>query len=151
MIVVYTDGLCEPINPKGVATFGFTIDIDPETRWRESGYIGEGDGMTNQVAEYMAVIKALLMLKRLNLIHEEIAVYTDSMLVVGQMSGRWGAHRGEYLAYHLEAKKLVETFKNVKFEWVPREQNKEADRLSQIAYETHMKAQGKTPKYHKRR
>jgi len=64
-IALYFDGLCDPINPGGVAAYGWLyrlLDAEGlEGRTLLSGYgIGcIGDGATNNVAEWQAVINGL--------------------------------------------------------------------------------------------
>ena len=51
-------------------------------------------------------------------------------VTIMQMAGKWQAHRGLYIPYFLKCRDLVAKFKRIKFEWIPREQNGEADELS---------------------
>ncbi len=55
LIVVHIDGLCEPVNPGGTATFGYVIrDDSGSILASKSGIVGKGPTMTNNVAEYTA-------------------------------------------------------------------------------------------------
>jgi ribonuclease HI len=149
MIEVYTDGLCEPINPKGIATYGIVISgRGSEARLR--GDVGVGEGMSNQVAEYMAVYKALEFLIDRGTTSDRVIVYTDSQLVANQMNGLWKAKKGMYLGLYLKTKDLAKAFSMLSFQWIPREENKEADKLSQLAYEDHCASIGVKAKYRKR-
>jgi len=52
-----------------------------------------------------------------------------------QLSGSWKVHGGKYLPYYDKAKNLLailqeRTENNVKLEWIPRERNGEADKIS---------------------
>lgn len=80
------------------------------------------------------MVEALKKLKELR-IEGEVTVRSDSQLLVGQMSKGWAAKGGGYLEKLKEARELLREFGSVKFEWVPRERNQEADLLSRIAYE----------------
>jgi ribonuclease HI len=51
------------------------------------------------------------------------------------MNGLWKRHKGYYISKYDEAKELVKLFKNIRFHWIPREQNEEANALSRKAYE----------------
>lgn len=51
------------------------------------------------------------------------------------MSKGWAVKGGGYVEKLKEARDLLKEFGSVRFEWVPRDQNKEADLLSRIAYE----------------
>lgn len=51
-VIVNFDGLCEPVNPGGVATFGFVISKDGHILAREHAFLAEGRGASNNSAEY---------------------------------------------------------------------------------------------------
>ena len=134
MITVYVDGLCEPCNPNGVACWGFVIYRDGEKVTEGRGVVGEGAGMSSNLAEYSALANSLRVLISFGWENEEVIVRTDSSLVANQMSGRWKVHGGMYLPAYLEAKQLAKRFKRLSFQWIPRRANKEADSLSRKAY-----------------
>jgi len=148
MIVVFVDGLCEPRNPAGIASYGFIIYKEDAKVYEEGKVIGEGVGVSNNVAEYGALCEALKWLSDQCLSEEEIIVKSDSRLLVNQMSGFWECHGGLYVAKFLEALKLAKGFNKISFVWIPREQNSEADSLSRKAYEEHCKLKGIKPRYH---
>ena len=58
-MIVYCDGLCEPVNPGGYACWAWVAVEDDAVRARQSGCIGRGDGMTTNLAEYRALLEAL--------------------------------------------------------------------------------------------
>lgn len=134
MIKVYIDGACEPKNPGGVATYGVSIYKDNLRIYKEKGLIGEGSEMSNNVAEYGALCKALSWLKsRYSL--ELITIMSDSQLLINQMNKKWKVNGGFYLETYWKALKLKESFQRISFKWIPREENTEADELSKLAYE----------------
>jgi ribonuclease HI len=135
MIEVYVDGLCEPVNPCGTATFGYVIKRGNATIDSGYGIIGKGEGMTNNVAEYNALIRALERIKQLNLDNEKIIIKSDSKLVVNQMKKSWKTKAPLVLPLFKKAETLVKGMDLV-FEWIPREKNTEADELSRSAYES---------------
>jgi ribonuclease HI len=99
----------------------------------------EGEGLagynvTNNYAEYAALVEALKQLKQRG-IEGDIVVKSDSQLLIGQMSKGWSAKGGGYVGKLKEARDLVREFGSIRFEWVPREKNAEADLLSRVAYE----------------
>lgn len=59
MIIIYFDGLCEPRNPGGIATYGYVVYKDEKVIKKGCRAIGEGQGMTNNVAEYSGLKRAL--------------------------------------------------------------------------------------------
>ena len=134
-IVVYVDGLCEPVNPGGTATYGYVIrNDDGRDIARKSGVVGKGPGMSNNVAEYAALCEALRYLIREKMTLLPVEIRSDSRLLVNQMKGEWKFHKGLYAQKYRDAKALATQFDRVKFRWIPREENKEADALSREAY-----------------
>ena len=132
-IVAYIDGLVEPRNP-GTGTYGYLI-------YDGSRRIAEGSGLagydvTSNFSEYTALAEALKKLKALR-VEGEVVVRSDSKLLVGQMGQGWKVKGGMYLEKLKEARDLVKEFGSITFEWIPREQNSEADLLTRIAYDKH--------------
>lgn len=128
MIEVFTDGRAEP-NP-GLGTFGYVVYEKGKRTHAEHGLAGPG--VTNNYAEYFCLIKALEHLASRR--DDEITVFSDSTLLVNQMNGKWKFKGGAYSDKYLIAKELVEGFSRLKFEWIPREKNSEADELTNIAF-----------------
>ena len=129
VIRVYIDGLAEPTNP-GFGTYGFVIYRNGEKIEEGKGFIGKN--VTNNYAEYTALIEALKRIEKLN--KEEIQIFSDSRILVRQMKGEWSAKKGMYKAKLQEAKNMVSKFTKLHFFWIPREENREADKLSREAY-----------------
>lgn len=130
-VTVFVDGLSEPSNP-GTGTYGYVI-------YEEGKRLAEGSGLagynvTSNYAEYTALVEALKKLKSLGL-EGDILVKSDSKLLVGQMDGTWKVKGGVYVSKLKEAKELLREFGFVRFEWIPREKNEEADLLTRVAYE----------------
>lgn len=84
---------------------------------------------TNNVAEYMAVIRALELAQKLGA--QEIDYYVDSQLVAFQLSGQYKVKTPHILVLFKQAKEQIAKFKKVTFSHVPRENEKLrlADRL----------------------
>ncbi len=139
MITAYFDGLCYPKNPCGVAAYGYLIYRDGEIIHRGFRAVGEGKGMTNNVAEYEG-LKAAAMWLHDNGIEEKILIKGDSQLVMKQMKGEWQVSSATSKKYVPEIKLLLQGM-DVTFQWVPREKNEEADKLSRVAYERFRKLQ----------
>jgi probable phosphoglycerate mutase len=92
----------------------------------------EGIGVaTNNVAEYRGLIAGLRAAAELGA--DSVEARLDSKLVVEQLSGRWKIKNAALQPLALEAKRLAGGFARIRFEWVPREQNKHADRLANEA------------------
>ena len=133
MITIYFDGLCRPRNPGGVATYGYVIYKDLKKVKSECGVIGSGAGMTNNVAEYTALKRAAEWVNRQG-INDEIVIKGDSQLVIHQMDGTWQIKSETSKKFVPEIRRLLKDRKT-KFIWISREQNAEADLLTNIAYD----------------
>ena len=137
MIEIYTDGLAEPRNP-GIGTYGYAIYRDGK-EWK-TGHGFDGEPVSNNHAEYAGLIEALRSVAEFA--DEEIVVKSDSKMLVNQMSGDWKVSKrafknpveGSYVEKYLTAKEVAKSFSRLRFVWIPREQNTEADALSRVAY-----------------
>ena len=136
-IVAYFDGLCEG-NPGGIATFGCSIYRNGTRVYEGAGLAAYGPAASNNVGEYSGVLAILRWLLDNQLAAEDIEIRGDSRLVVNQLAGKWKVHGGLYYEKYSECKTLLKRFATVKFVWVPREQNREADALSRKAYRAYM-------------
>ncbi|WP_327299783.1 bifunctional RNase H/acid phosphatase [Streptomyces sp. NBC_01197] len=116
-------------NP-GPAGYGAVV-IDPvsgETLAEAAEYIGIA---TNNVAEYRGLIAGLRAAAALDPA-ARVRVRMDSKLVVEQMSGRWQIKHPDMKPLAAEAA-MVLPGTQVTYEWIPRAQNKHADRLANEA------------------
>ncbi len=123
-IVIYTDGGARG-NP-GPAAAGFVIYVDGNAIEGKK-YLGERQ--TNNWAEYEAVSLALEKAVESGLSGRNVTVRMDSKLVVEQISGNWKIKEITLKPQAAKAHVLLKEFKTWRFEYVPREQNKVADRL----------------------
>jgi ribonuclease HI len=133
MLEVNFDGLCQPYNPGGIACYAFVV----QNKAQEYGLAAEpfSDNASNNVAEYTAVIKGLEWLIRGNHNDENIIVRGDSKLVIFQIKGKYKVKAQRIIPLYNKLIALIPKFKYINFEWVSREENREADRLSYKAYE----------------
>ncbi|MCC7126956.1 MAG: reverse transcriptase-like protein [Acidobacteria bacterium] len=126
VITAYFDGGARG-NP-GPAGFGAYIVDEQGTVLAE---IAQGIGVaTNNVAEYRGLIAALQWAAE----HEvtELHVRGDSLLLVQQMLGNYRVKNEGLIPLYREARHLCARIGRVTFEHVPRERNKNADRLSNL-------------------
>ncbi|HEY2041705.1 MAG TPA: bifunctional RNase H/acid phosphatase [Jatrophihabitans sp.] len=86
---------------------------------------------TNNVAEYQGLIAGLTAAQELGA--ESVSVRMDSKLVVEQMSGRWQVKHPSMRPLARRATELARSFASIEYQWIPREQNKHADRLANEA------------------
>ena len=85
---------------------------------------------SNNVAEYSGLIAGLRLAEEFAP-EADIEVRMDSKLVVEQMSGRWKIKHADMKPLAMEANRLAPF--GTTYTWVPREQNKHADRLANEA------------------
>lgn len=133
MIEVWIDGCCYPVNPGGTACTGYVIKKIGITIAKGSKIVGEGKGMTNNVAEYHALVYALEEIHQKHLQNEPITIRSDSTLLVNQMKGNWKVKAPNLYPIYRKARKLASNLK-ISIEWIPRELNEEADELSREAF-----------------
>ncbi|GAB2883417.1 bifunctional RNase H/acid phosphatase [Streptomyces mayteni] len=86
---------------------------------------------TNNVAEYRGLIAGLRAARELDPA-ARVLVRMDSKLVVEQMSGRWQIKHPDMRPLAAEARTVFPAGA-VRYEWIPRERNKHADRLANEA------------------
>ncbi|WP_326621228.1 bifunctional RNase H/acid phosphatase [Streptomyces decoyicus] len=116
-------------NP-GPAGYGAVV-LDPETGEalaEAAEFIGTA---TNNVAEYKGLVAGLRAAHALDP-QARIRVRMDSKLVVEQMSGRWKIKHPDMKPLAAEAQSVFPPGQ-VTYEWIPRAQNKHADRLANEA------------------
>lgn len=82
---------------------------------------------TNNEAEYTALIEALIKAKDFKATH--LTMRLDSELVVKQLNGQYKVKNDRILVLWKKAKELASEFTAISFVHVPREKNKEADKL----------------------
>ncbi|MFF0083404.1 bifunctional RNase H/acid phosphatase [Streptomyces canus] len=90
--------------------------------------------VTNNVAEYRGLLAGLCAAHDLDP-SASVHVRMDSKLVVEQMSGRWKIKHPDMKPLALEAGRVFPPGR-VTYEWIPREQNKRADRLANEAMDS---------------
>ncbi|HEV7173019.1 bifunctional RNase H/acid phosphatase [Pedococcus sp.] len=129
-LVVEADGGSRG-NP-GVAGYGALVR-DARTKavlWEGAAPLGTA---SNNVAEYSGLIAGLRAVRRIDPA-ADVEVRMDSKLVVEQMAGRWKIKHADMRRLALEARDEVAELSraggSVRYTWVPREQNKAADALS---------------------
>jgi probable phosphoglycerate mutase len=98
---------------------------------------------TNNVAEYRGLLAGLTAARQLGA--REVAVRMDSKLVVEQMKGTWQVKNPALRDLAREAVALRAEFDRVSFEWIPREQNKHADRLANEAMDAAAGIRARSP------
>ncbi|MFA5355354.1 MAG: ribonuclease HI family protein [Candidatus Paceibacterota bacterium] len=141
-ITIYTDGGSRG-NP-GKAAAGIVFCNEKGQSFKEYGeYLG--NSLTNNEAEYRAVIFALDKFKALFgkkiALSSELEIKSDSELMVKQLSGKYKILDSKIQSLFLGVWNLKLDFKSVKFTQISREKNKEADRLVNEALDGERKVQ----------
>ncbi len=124
-VVIHTDGGARG-NP-GPAAAAAVVSQNGTVIAEVRKYLG--DSCTNNFAEYQGLALGLMETQRLGLTQEPIEVRMDSELVVKQMRGQYKVKDAALKVEHATVRALLQQFANVRFTHVPREQNKEADKL----------------------
>jgi ribonuclease HI len=123
VLTIHTDGAARG-NP-GPAAFAYVIARDGAPPIEEGGCLGR---MTNNQAEYTALVRALEHAARLGTA-QEVHILSDSELMVKQMRGEYRVKNEELRDLYEQAQELADRFTAVSYQHVRREQNKRADAL----------------------
>jgi ribonuclease HI len=86
---------------------------------------------TNNVAEYMGLILGLKRAKAMGI--KELEVLADSELVVRQLNGEYAVKAEHLQPLHAEALALLKAFDQIEVRHIPREENGQADAMSNRA------------------
>ena len=126
-IIAYIDGGARG-NP-GPAGYGVRIENEQGELINEfHGFLGSS---TNNVAEYNGLLAALRYAQQHG--HRVVRIKSDSELLVKQMKGEYRVKNAGLQPLYQQARTLAATLDRVAFEHVRREQNKDADRLANLA------------------
>lgn len=136
MLIAHIDGGARG-NP-GPAGYGARIeDASGQVVAELHGGLGIA---TNNVAEYNGLLAALRYAAERG--EREVQIRADSELLVKQMRGEYRVKHAGLKPLFLEACSLVRRIGHVTFTHVPRAQNKEADRLSNLGMDEAERAAG---------
>ena len=126
-VTIHTDGAARG-NP-GPAAIGAVIrDEQDKIIAQISHRIGFA---TNNHAEYTAIIIALE--KAIKLGAKQVIIKSDSELVVKQLTGRYRVKKASLKPLYQQVKQLQASLEGFTITYIPREQNKEADNLANMA------------------
>lgn len=140
-IIVYTDGGSRG-NPGPSAIGAVFCNEKGEVFKKYSEYLGE---KTNNEAEYRAVTFALKKFKALFgkklAKNSEVEIRSDSELLIKQLTGKYKILEPKIQTLFVAIWNLKLDFREIKFKLVPREKNREADRLVNEELDSKAKAQ----------
>ncbi|KAL4437570.1 hypothetical protein ABPG74_017808 [Tetrahymena malaccensis] len=121
---------CSKGNP-GLAGAGFLIkQHENDKNVLESFAVNVGTKTNNQ-SEYLALIYGLYVALKVGI--QKLYIQGDSQLVIYQMIGKYQCKNENITKYYELSKMLQSQFQQTTFNHVYREQNKEADHLSNVA------------------
>jgi len=141
-IIIYTDGGSRG-NPGLAGAGAFITNEKGEAIKRVSKFLGT---VTNNEAEYQAVILGLETAKRIlgkdKIKNLEIEIRMDSQLVASQLSGDYQLREEKLFPLFIKIWNLqVSDLPKLKFTYIPREKNREADKLANEAMDEGTKQQ----------
>ncbi len=123
------DGSADP-NPGGRMGMGWHLLLPDGQSYEGTAEAPAAPGNTNNRAEYMALIALLEEYRRVGR-GFPLLVRGDSQLVIQQMLGKWQVNNPTLRELNATARQTVASIAGgVRFEWVPREQNRRADLLA---------------------
>lgn len=124
---LYTDGAARG-NPGPAGAGAVIINPDGHIVAKVGKFLGDS---TNNVAEYMGLILGLRRAKAMGI--KELEVYSDSELLVKQLAGEYQVKAEHLRPLHDEAKTLLGGFGWIQLRHIEREQNAQADAMSNRA------------------
>jgi ribonuclease HI len=125
-LTIYTDGASR--NNPGEAGAGVYILRRGAAFVKIARYLGR---TTNNIAEYTAAIIGLE--HALSVGASKVRLCADSELLVKQLNGQYKVKNEGLKPLHAKAKELIARIGSVEVQYIPREQNKEADALANKA------------------
>ena len=125
-LVAYVDGGC--LGNPGPSGIGVVISGCSDGPIRIAKWIGRQD---NNVAEYAALMEALQY--AVSLKARKLHVFSDSQVVVRQMTGEYTCRSPRLYSLHWTCRKLARSLGFFSISHVPREDNAEANGLAQAA------------------
>jgi ribonuclease HI len=124
---LFTDGAARG-NPGPAGAGAVIISPDGHVVAKVGKFLGDE---TNNVAEYMGLIIGLKRAKAMGI--KELDVLADSELMVKQLNGDYAVKAEHLKPLHEEAKGLLKAFSEIEIRHIPREENAQADAMSNRA------------------
>lgn len=125
-IKIYIDGACQP-NP-GAGGIGIYVKGDGI---EESFSLPLNGTVTNNIAEYQALIFSLKLINKKYLKSDEIFIFSDSNLVCMHFNEHWKCKDVKLIPLLQAAKDISKEFRSkIILSYIPREENSIADSLA---------------------
>ncbi len=122
--IAYFDGACKP-NPGERKTGCLIKDSKGNIIFKNSKNMGFG---TNNESEYLGLLEVIKKIVNLNI--QNVKIMGDSQLVVNQILGVWKCDSPTLRALNQQVHIYLSKIPNWTLKWVRREENQEADLLS---------------------
>ncbi|XP_014491823.1 uncharacterized protein LOC106754328 [Vigna radiata var. radiata] len=139
------DFIAEAYHPEEPSIWHLNVDGSSDKRGGGAGIVLEGPGnflveqairfnfqLSNNQAEYEALVSGLLLAKELEVNHLECKM--ESQLVVGQLNGTFQVKDNHLLRYYHKVSDLIKSFTSFSVTHIPRSQNSRADLLSKLTH-----------------
>jgi ribonuclease HI len=137
---IYVDGASRG-NP-GPSALGYVIYSQDGQRLEDQGrYLGNA---TNNQAEYEALLAAINRARFLGA--QELEIFSDSELLVRQLSGVYAVKHPTLRNLYLQVQRLRGHFRQFRVRHINREENREADALANEALDRAMQSKGEKKK-----
>ncbi|NPV86880.1 MAG: ribonuclease HI family protein [Anaerolineae bacterium] len=140
MLRLYFDGLYKAINDThiskahaGFICYGWLVARDGVVIARGHGGYAEKRNATSSVAEYMALIEGLEALLDMGVWDEPVEVFGDARALIEQMAGNSIVSSPSIKKLSQKAKRLSRRFADLRWQWMPRRYNRQADALTRRA------------------
>jgi ribonuclease HI len=124
---LFTDGAARG-NPGPAGAGAVIVNADGHVVAKVGKFLGDS---TNNVAEYMGLILGLRRAKAMGI--KELEVLSDSELLVKQLQGEYAVKADHLVPLHAEATALLRGFPWIQVRHIPREDNVQADAMSNRA------------------
>lgn len=134
LIEIFQDGACYNHSEHHTAMgIGVAVFVDKEYQEELSRaiHIQDKEGSSN-VAEWLACVEALKIASELKCLNCIIKIFSDSKIIVNQFNGIFAIKNDKFISYFKRAKDYAKSAKINSINWIPREQNRDADRLSKL-------------------
>ena len=134
MYTLQFDGMLRFVDEKagkaGLLGYGWLILNDEIEVARGFGLFAQTHTANSNIAEYLALIEGLEALADLKIRNELIEIRGDAKCVIDQMKGVASVSSLPTRKLHRRAERFAARFHSLTWTWIPRKENKIADKLS---------------------